>query len=49
MDLHCGQIQGFFRIPSDNLQARNVLGDKIMRTVKDLQNICVVSYIVIRN
>eukprot|EP01080_Neovahlkampfia_damariscottae_P005069 gene5069-8669_t len=43
MDLHCGQIQGFFRIPSDNLQAKNALGDKIMRTVKDLKNICVVS------
>jgi len=42
-DLHCGQIQGFFRIPVDNLPAKTVLAEKVLKTVKDLSNICVVS------
>ena len=32
MDLHAGQLQGFFDIPSDNLYAMPVLIDRIRRT-----------------
>ncbi|MCK4552070.1 MAG: ribose-phosphate pyrophosphokinase [Tenericutes bacterium] len=41
MDLHAGQIQGFFNIPIDNFRAMPILG----RYFKDmhLDNICVVS------
>lgn len=42
-DLHCGQIEGFFRIPTDDIRGKNVLADKFLRTVKDLTNVCVVS------
>ncbi len=31
MDLHVGQIQGFFDIPVDNLYARPILGDALKR------------------
>lgn len=37
MDLHAGQIQGFFDIPVDNLYARPVLADAVLKLgVKDL-------------
>lgn len=37
MDLHAGQIQGFFDIPVDNLYARPILADAMMKEkVKDL-------------
>jgi ribose-phosphate pyrophosphokinase len=36
VDLHCGQIQGFFKIPVDNLYAKPVLvSELIKRLVKD--------------
>jgi ribose-phosphate pyrophosphokinase len=35
-DLHCGQIQGFFRIPVDNLPGKNVLAEKVLKSIKDL-------------
>lgn len=41
MDLHAGQIQGFFDIPVDHLYSINVLGDYIRR--KKLKNLVVVS------
>lgn len=37
-DLHCGQIQGFFRIPVDNLPGKVVLAEKVLRTIKDLSS-----------
>jgi len=43
LDLHCGQIQGFFRIPVDNLAGQLALADKLLRTVKDLSNPVIVS------
>eukprot|EP01080_Neovahlkampfia_damariscottae_P005071 gene5071-8671_t len=43
MDLHAGQIQGFFRIPTDNLAGQFTLVDVFTRKVKDLKNVCVVS------
>ncbi|MBI3316797.1 MAG: ribose-phosphate pyrophosphokinase [Candidatus Omnitrophica bacterium] len=41
MDLHAGQIQGFFDIPVDHLYSINMLGDHMRR--KNLQNVVVVS------
>ncbi|NNU16372.1 ribose-phosphate pyrophosphokinase [Parvularcula sp. ZS-1/3] len=44
MDLHAGQIQGFFDIPTDNLYATPVMEDHIRRQRQDdLSNVCVVS------
>lgn len=41
MDLHAGQIQGFFDIPVDHLYSINVMGEYLQR--KRLQNVVVVS------
>ena len=41
MDLHAGQIQGFFDIPVDHLYSINVLGDYLKK--KKLRNLVVVS------
>lgn len=41
MDLHAGQIQGFFDIPVDHLYSINVLGDYLRK--KGLKNLVVVS------
>ncbi len=41
MDLHAGQIQGFFNIPVDNLYATSVLVDHIRRNYQD--NLVIVS------
>jgi ribose-phosphate pyrophosphokinase len=41
MDLHSGQIQGFFDIPVDHLYSINVTGNYLLK--KELQNIVVVS------
>lgn len=41
MDLHAGQIQGFFDIPVDHLYSINVIGDYIKK--KNLKNLVVVS------
>ncbi|MBN1688857.1 MAG: ribose-phosphate pyrophosphokinase [Candidatus Omnitrophica bacterium] len=41
MDLHAGQIQGFFDIPVDHLYSINVLGDYFRK--KGLKNLVVVS------
>jgi ribose-phosphate pyrophosphokinase len=41
MDLHAGQIQGFFNIPVDNLFAKPVLFDYMKKNYKD--NIVIVS------
>jgi len=35
LDLHAGQIQGFFNIPVDNLYARPILLDKVGRDLAD--------------
>ena len=43
IDLHCGQIQGFFRIPVDNLYGRISLLEKFKSIVPDLKNVVVVS------
>lgn len=43
IDLHCGQIQGFFRIPVDNLYGRISLLEKFKSEVPDLKNVVVVS------
>ncbi|KAL0477879.1 ribose-phosphate pyrophosphokinase [Acrasis kona] len=43
IDLHCGQIQGFFKIPVDNLMAKPVLVQEIMSRLRDLENVCIVS------
>lgn len=44
MDLHAGQIQGFFDIPTDNLYATPVMEDHIRRSHSDdLSNVCIVS------
>lgn len=42
LDLHAGQIQGFFDIPTDNLAAAPVIAADI-RARMDISNICVVS------
>src|SRR5690606_3348703 len=41
IDLHAGQIQGFFDVPVDHLTALNILGDHLRTT--DLENSIVVS------
>ncbi|HOW59667.1 MAG TPA: ribose-phosphate pyrophosphokinase [Candidatus Omnitrophota bacterium] len=41
MDLHAGQIQGFFDIPVDHLYSINVLGDYLEK--KKLKNLVIVS------
>ncbi len=41
MDLHAGQIQGFFDIPVDHLYSINVLGDYLRK--KKIKNLVVVS------
>lgn len=41
MDLHAGQIQGFFDIPVDHLEAVNILADYFLS--KNLKNVVVVS------
>lgn len=43
MDLHQGQIQGFFDIPVDNLEARPIFIDDIKEKYNDFNNIVVVS------
>ncbi len=43
LDLHAGQIQGFFGIPVDNLYAMPVLLDEIRGTVADRERVVVVS------
>jgi ribose-phosphate pyrophosphokinase len=43
VDLHAGQIQGFFDIPLDHLYARPVIVADIKKTYKDLSNVMVVS------
>ena len=43
LDLHAGQIQGFFGIPVDNLYAMPVLLAEIRGTVADLERVVVVS------
>lgn len=44
VDLHAGQIQGFFDIPTDNLYAVQVFQERIREDFKnDLADICVVS------
>jgi len=43
MDLHAGQIQGFFDIPVDNLYAAPVFALDIKHRIRDLSNVTVVS------
>ncbi|MEM9810560.1 MAG: ribose-phosphate pyrophosphokinase [Pseudomonadota bacterium] len=44
MDLHAGQIQGFFDIPTDNLYAVTVMEEHIRRVRRDdLSNVSIVS------
>jgi len=43
VDLHAGQIQGFFDIPVDNLYAAPVFALDIEHNIKDLSNVTVVS------
>ena len=43
MDLHAGQIQGFFDIPTDNLYAAPVFALDIKHNFDDLSNVTVVS------
>ncbi len=43
MDLHAGQIQGFFDIPVDHLYAAPVMLDEIRRIFPDTSNLVVVS------
>ncbi len=43
VDLHAGQIQGFFDIPLDHLYARPVIVNDIKTHYKDLANVMVVS------
>ena len=40
LDLHAGQIQGFFDVPTDNLYAGPVLGKDIEETFKKNGDIC---------
>ena len=42
LDLHAGQIQGFFNIPTDNLYAAPVMVEDIRRNM-DLDNVMVIS------
>ncbi len=43
MELHVGQIQGFFNIPVDNLRTDPVFAEYITRTEEDLSDMIVVS------
>jgi ribose-phosphate pyrophosphokinase len=43
LDLHAGQIQGFFDIPTDNLVAIPVLAAEIRRTFRDTEGLMIVS------
>ena len=43
VDLHAGQIQGFFDIPVDHLYARPVIVDDIRKQFSDLGNVMIVS------
>ncbi len=43
VDLHAGQIQGFFDIPVDHLYARPVIVEDIKKQFADLENVMVVS------
>lgn len=43
VDLHAGQIQGFFDIPVDHLYARPVIVEDIKQQYADLENVMVVS------
>ncbi len=43
VDLHAGQIQGFFDIPLDHLYAAPVIVDDIKKHYKDPKNIVIVS------
>src|SRR5690242_13683635 len=43
MDLHSGQIQGFFDIPTDNLLSTPVLAADISRSYRDPKNLMIVS------
>lgn len=43
MDLHAGQIQGFFNIPFDNLFARPVILDYIKKEMQGKTNLVIVS------
>ena len=43
MDLHSGQIQGFFDIPTDNLLSTPVLADDINRRYRDPADLMIVS------
>jgi len=44
VDLHCGQIQGFFRIPVDNLPGQIVLAQGLLKkNITDLKNPVIVS------
>src|SRR5258707_14068257 len=43
MDLHSGQIQGFFDIPTDNLQAAPLMADDIKAHYRDYGDLLIVS------
>lgn len=43
VDLHAGQIQGFFDIPVDHLYARPVIVEDVKAHYKDLDNVMIVS------
>ncbi len=43
MDLHSGQIQGFFDIPTDNLQAAPLMAQDVMTHYGDISDLLVVS------
>jgi ribose-phosphate pyrophosphokinase len=43
MDLHSGQIQGFFDIPTDNLQAAPLMADDIKSHYRDSGDLLIVS------
>jgi ribose-phosphate pyrophosphokinase len=43
MDLHSGQIQGFFDIPTDNLQAAPLMATDVQAHYRDAQDVLIVS------
>ena len=43
MDLHAGQIQGFFDIPVDNLRALPIIADYFEQKFQDMNNVVVVA------
>ncbi|MDH3700951.1 MAG: ribose-phosphate pyrophosphokinase [Alphaproteobacteria bacterium] len=43
LDLHAGQIQGFFDIPTDNLIAEPVFAKDILSTIGDTKDVLIVS------